>query len=129
MSSKGGEHLFEQLATRDIASSEGLLAIEMDNRAELSNSRSALQGGLMATLIDVVVRRLGQSLATVGYGTATADMNIHFLAPIIPEPARAETRVVHHGRSSIVLHADVRDVGTDRLAVAATTTFAFLGPR
>src|SRR2546423_3647397 len=55
-----GEHLFAQLEMRDVPTDTGSLAIEIDVRPELSNTRGALQGGLVATLIDVVAGRLAQ---------------------------------------------------------------------
>jgi acyl-coenzyme A thioesterase PaaI-like protein len=56
-------------------------------------------------------------------------MNVHFLAPIIVGPARAEATVVRAGRRLIVTSVDVTDAGRDRLAARATLTFAVLEPR
>ena len=87
-----------------------------------------LQGGFMATLIDVVVGRAALEGLDVGHSTATNDMNIHYLAPVVEGPARAEAKVLRRGRRSIVVHVDVRDLATERLAAVSTVSFTVLAP-
>ena len=103
------------------------LVIEMDNRPDLVNIRGAIQGGLIATLIDIAAGRLAGDVA--GHDVTTADMNVHFLAPVIEGPARAVATIVRAGRRLIVTSVDVFDLGRDRLAARATLTFAVLEPR
>jgi uncharacterized protein (TIGR00369 family) len=126
-----GEHLFQQLPTRDLPSPEGRLVIEMDVRPELSNVRGALQGGLIAVLIDMCAGRLAYQTCDHenGFSTATSDMNVHFLSPVVVGPARTEARIVRQGTSSIVLHVEVTDVGRDKLAAVSTIAFTVLPPR
>jgi uncharacterized protein (TIGR00369 family) len=114
---------------RDVDESAERLVIEMDNRPDLTNTRGALQGGLVATLIDIAAGRLAGNVAGSNNDVTTADMNVHFLAPIIVGPARAEATVVRAGRRLIVTSVDVTDAGRDRLAARATLTFAVLEPR
>jgi uncharacterized protein (TIGR00369 family) len=123
------EHLLNRLGMRDIEETAERLVIEMDNRPDLVNIRGAIQGGLVATLIDIAAGRLAGEAAGVGHNVTTADMNVHFLAPIIEGPARAEATVVRAGRRLIVTSVDVFDKGRDRLAARATLTFAVLEPR
>ena len=124
-----GEHLFTQLQMRDVPAPPGRLAIEMDHRPELGNTRGALQGGLVTVLIDVVAGRLALDNVPPGHGTATADMNVHFLAAVVEGPARAEARIIRMGRRTAVLQVEVLDVGRNRLAATSTVTFAVLEPR
>jgi uncharacterized protein (TIGR00369 family) len=127
-----GGHLFEQLGTRDMPSPEGHLVIEMDVRPEVSNVRGALQGGLIAVLIDVCAGRLAYDSCDHenGFSTATSDMNIHFLSPVAVGPARADAWVVRQGRSTFVLQVEVTDVGRDnKLAAISTIAFTVLPPR
>lgn len=114
---------------RDVEDSVERLVIEMDNRPDLANIRGALQGGLVATLIDIAAGRLAGNVVGANQNVTTADMNVHFLAPIVSGPARAEATVVRAGRRLIVLAVDVFDAGRDRLAARATLTFAVLDPR
>src|SRR6476620_12244593 len=91
-------HLLGQLGMRDVVVTDARLVIEMDNRPDLTNIRGALQGGLVATLIDIAAGRLAGNASGHGHSVTTADMNVHFLAPIIEGPARAEATVVRAGR-------------------------------
>ena len=127
-----GGHLFEQLGTRDMPSPDGHLVIEMDVRPEVANVRGALQGGLIAVLVDVCAGRLAYDSCDHenGFSTATSDMNIHFLSPVAVGPARADAWVLRQGRSNFVLQVEVTDVGRDnKLAAVSTIAFTVLPPR
>lgn len=127
-----GEHFFQQLGTRDVPSAEGHLAIEMDVRPEFANVRGALQGGLIAVLIDVCAGRLAYQSCDHehGFSTATSDLTVHYLSPVAVGPARAEARVLRQGRSTNVLQVEVTDVGRDNaLAAVSTIAFSVLAPR
>jgi uncharacterized protein (TIGR00369 family) len=123
------EHLLKRLGMRDVEETAERLVIEMDNRPDLVNVRGAIQGGLVATLIDIAAGRLAGEAAGVGHNVTTADMNVHFLSPIIEGPARAEATIVRAGRRLIVTSVDVFDKGRDRLAARSTLTFAVLEAR
>ncbi|WP_029112449.1 PaaI family thioesterase [Mycobacterium sp. URHB0044] len=122
-------HLLGQLGMRDVVDSADRIVIEMDNRPDLTNIRGALQGGLLATLIDIAAGRLAGNLVGSDQDVTTADMNVHFLAPIVVGPARAEATIVRAGRRLIVTSVDVTDAGRDRLAARATLSFAVLERR
>jgi uncharacterized protein (TIGR00369 family) len=127
-----GGHLFEQLGTRDMPSPDGHLVIEMDVRPEVANVRGALQGGLIAVLIDVCAGRLAYDACDHenGFSTATSDMNIHFLSPVAVGPARADAWILRQGKTSFVLQVEVTDVGRDnKLAAISTIAFTVLPPR
>lgn len=119
-------HLFAQLNFRDVEESDDRMVIELDNRPDLTNRRGALQGGLVATLIDVAAGRLADRRVGPGRDVTTADMTVHFLAPVLEGPARAEATVVRAGRRLSVIAVDVVDVARDRLAARATLSFAVL---
>lgn len=126
-----GEHLFQQLGTRNMPTPDGHLVIEMDIRPEFSNIRGALQGGLIAVLIDLCAGRLAYESCDHGNGftTATSDLNVHFLSPVTVGPARVEAWIVRQGRTNIVLQVEVRDVGRDdTLAAISTIAFTVLTP-
>jgi uncharacterized protein (TIGR00369 family) len=127
-----GEHLFQHLGTRDLPSPEGHLVIEMDVVPQFSNIRGALQGGLIAVLVDLCAGRLAYDSCDHenGFSTATSDLNIHFLSPVVVGPARADAWVVRRGQSTFVLQVEVTDVGRDnKLAAVSTIAFTVLGPR
>lgn len=114
---------------RDVEESADRMVIDMDNRPDLVNIRGALQGGLVATLIDIAAGRLADDNVRPEQSVTTADMTVHFLAPIIDGPARAVATIIRKGKRSIVTRVEVTDVGRDRLAAIATLSFAVLDPR
>ena len=122
-------HLFAQLPFFDVVDTDETVIVDLHNRPDLVNVRGALQGGLVATLIDVAAGRLAIRHADQGEGASTADMTIHYLAPIVEGPARATARLVRAGRRTVVVAVDVTDVGRDRPAARATLSFAVLSPR
>lgn len=123
------EHLLHRLNMRDIEESADRLVVEMDNRPDLVNIRGAIQGGLVATLIDIAAGRLAGENVRPDQSVTTADMTVHFLAPIIEGPARAVATIVRAGKRLIVTSVEVTDVGSQRLAAIATLSFAVLDPR
>lgn len=122
-------HVLHQMGFRDVEETDERMVIEMDNRPDLANVRGALQGGLVATLIDIAAGRLAGRLVAPGQDVTTAGMNVHFVAPIVVGPARAVATVVRAGRRLVVTAVDVTDAGRDRLAARATLSFAVLDPR
>jgi uncharacterized protein (TIGR00369 family) len=127
-----GEHVLQQLGTRDVPAPEGRLAMEMDLRPEVANVRGALQGGLIAVLVDICAGRLAyqQCDAEHGYSTATSDLTVHYLSPVAVGPAHVEARVVGRTPTGFVLEVEVTDVGRDhKLAAVSTLAFQVLAPR
>ena len=104
-------HLLNQMGMRDVVENDECLIIEMDNRPDLTNIRGALQGGLVATLIDIAAGRLAGRRVGPAQDVTTADMNVHFLAPIVDGSARAVATVVGAGMGLSVTAVDVTVVG------------------
>jgi len=123
------EHLFGSMPFYDVVDNDETVVVDLHNRPDLTNIRGALQGGLVATLIDIAAGRLAVKYAGDLAGAATADMTIHYLAPIMEGPARATATLVRAGRRSIVVAVDVVDVAADRHAARATLSFAVLTAR
>jgi uncharacterized protein (TIGR00369 family) len=122
-------HILGQMSFRDVEITDERLVLELDTGPELVNRRGAVQGGLVATLIDIAAGRLAERHVDPGHDVTTADMTVHFLAPIIDGPARAVATVVRAGKRLSIIAVDVTDLARDRLAARATVTFAVLGPR
>ena len=111
-------HIFSQMSFRDVEDTDERLILELDTGPELVNRRGALQGGLVATLVDIAAGRLADRHVATGHDVTTADMTVHFLAPIIEGPARAVATVVRAGKRLSIIAVDVTDVARDRLAPA-----------
>jgi uncharacterized protein (TIGR00369 family) len=122
-------HFLAQLDFRDVEVEGVELAMEMGTAPNLTNSRGALQGGLIATLIDIVAGRLALQGTASAETVATSDLTIHYLAPVLAGPAQARANVLRRGSRSVVVHVDVYDVATNRLAAVSTIAFAVMRPR
>jgi uncharacterized protein (TIGR00369 family) len=105
-------------------------AVELDVTEDLSNGMGALQGGMVATLVDCVSGLAVRHAVGDGVAYSTQDLAVHYLAALRTGPARAVARVRHSGKRMIVVQVDVVDAGdSDRLCAVATVSFAVLGPR
>lgn len=122
-------HLLHLLDYRTTVETDECVVMELDNRPDLANIRGALQGGLIATLIDIAGGVLAGRNVGPDQDVTTADLNIHYLTPVVEGPARAEATIVRAGRRLIVTAVDVTDMARDRLAARATLSFAVLDKR
>ena len=123
------DHFLSRLGLRDVEVPGVDLAMEMPTGEDRTNSRGALQGGLIATLIDIVAGRLAMRGLASAESVATSDLTIHYLAPVLEGPARAQATVLRRGSRSVVLQVEVYDVAADRLAAVSTIAFAVMRPR
>lgn len=123
------QHFFAQLHMRDVEVPGADLAMELPFAANMANSRGGLQGGLLATLADVVAGRAALTGVPDGHTVSTADLSVHYLAPVRVGPARAAAYVLRRGRRTVVVRVDVDDAGTGRLAATCTLAFAVLPAR
>ena len=130
----GVEHFFSQLNMIDVEVEGADLAMQLPLGPHITNMRGGLQGGLIATLADVVAGRV--ALAGVGpdAAVATSNLNIHYLGSINVGPAQAEARIVRQGSRMAVLQVDVYDMGVIKQgrplhAASATLTFTLMRRR
>jgi uncharacterized protein (TIGR00369 family) len=119
-----GDHLLQQMAFRDVPDEDGDLTIELDLSARLTNPRGGLQGGLMATMADVVAGRAVFDGAPAGSACVTSDLTIHYLRALTVGPARARAHVVQRGRSRAVANVDILDMGSGRLSATCCVAFS-----
>jgi uncharacterized protein (TIGR00369 family) len=118
-----GDHVFANMGLREVAAATGDYAMEMPVSPYVANNRGGLQGGLLATLVDIVAGLASLKGMPEGISAATADLNLHFLSAVRIGPAHAEATVVRRGKRTIVTQVEVHDVGRDVLAAIATATF------
>jgi uncharacterized protein (TIGR00369 family) len=124
-------HLLAQMRVRDVVDPEAEWAMEMDVVPIVQNTHGSLQGGIAATLVDmvagrVILRRLGGPVAR---RIATIDLHIRYLRTSHVGPARALARILRFGRRVVVVQVDIVDVGDNRRHMAtATVAFAILDP-
>jgi uncharacterized protein (TIGR00369 family) len=122
-------HAFEAFSWRDVVVDGADWAMEMDVSPRVVNSSGVLQGGLLATLIDMVA---GVSLLRGEQSylrNATSEMQVSFLAGARVGPVRAVAHILRRGRRSAVVRVDVHDLGADDLYIATSTLTFSVTPR
>lgn len=130
MTPEPDRHLLRELDMYEVPTPIGAdAAMAMPVHAAVTNPRGGLQGGLLATLIDVVAGRAAHLRAGPGTSTPTADLHIRYLSPVTAGPAIAVARLVRQGRSQMIYEVTVHDEGRGVLAATATLCFAVLTAR
>lgn len=89
-----------------------------------TNLYHALHGGALASLADTA---MGVSCATLGNRVVTVEMNINFIKSAGKgETVRAQGRVIHAGRQTMVVECDMHD-SSGSLLGKARGTFMVIG--
>jgi len=114
-------HAFEAFEWRAVTEKGADWVMEMDVTPRVVNSSGALQGGLLATLIDSAGGMALMQGDYTGPRPVTSELQVSFLAGARVGPVRAVAHVLRRGRRSAVVRVDVRDVGADDLHVATAT--------
>jgi uncharacterized protein (TIGR00369 family) len=114
-------HAFEAFEWRIIAEEGADWVMEMEITPRVVNTLGALQGGLLATLIDSVGGMALLDGGLTGPRHVTSELQVSFLAAAKVGPVRAVAHILHRGGKSAVVRVDVRDVGADDLFVATGT--------
>ncbi len=101
------------------------VTVEVDIRDDLRGPAGTLQGGVIATLVDVA------AATTAAQGAAglvaTSEMTIHFLAPGRIGPVRAVGELLRNRSGGAAVEVRVYDTGnSDRLMAVALTAFSDL---
>ena len=124
----GPGHVLTGLLMRRVDDEVAGPTLEMDLRHEVVNPHGSLHGGLMGVLIECGAA--GCAVRSAGSTNIVAsDMNIRFLRAVTVGPARVVAHVVKRGRRSVLVQADVIDVGDGRRLVATSTlSYALLDP-
>jgi uncharacterized protein (TIGR00369 family) len=107
---------------------EGTMLLRLDVRDDLLGPAGSLEGGAVATLIDVA----GASCAAQSLGAlvATQAITLCYLAPVKVGPAQACAQPLRVGSRDAVIEVRVSDAGRDgRLCTTALLTAVRLEPR
>ncbi len=117
--------LFAQLGMRP-GTRDGEFAMTMPVSPAVVNTSGALQGGLIATLVDVAGGQFGLDFLQPGTTMTTADLVVRYLRPIRSGSALAVPRMLRAGRRAMVMQVDIYADGQDELAATATVNFAII---
>jgi uncharacterized protein (TIGR00369 family) len=118
-------HAFEALDWHEVTVEGADWAIEMAVTPRVVNSSGALQGGLLATLADMVAGTALMRGSDPYVRSATTEMHVSFLEAARQGPVVATAYVLRRGRRTAVVRVDVRDRSAgDILVATATLSFA-----
>jgi uncharacterized protein (TIGR00369 family) len=117
--------LFGQIGMRS-GTLDGEFAMTMPVSPQVVNTSGALQGGLIATLVDVAAGQFGLEYLRPGTTMTTADLFIRYLRPIRQGSAFAVPRMLRSGRRAMVMQVDIYGDGGDELVATATVNFAVI---
>jgi uncharacterized protein (TIGR00369 family) len=119
--------LFGQIGMRPGARN-GEFAMTMPVSPQVVNTSGALQGGLIATLVDVAGGQFGLEYLQPGTTMTTSDLFVRYLRPVRQGSAFAVPRMLRSGRRAMVMQVDVyRDGdGDEELLATATVNFAVI---
>ncbi len=118
----------ERLGIRLVEVSRERAIVSLKRRPELLNSWGAAHGGVIMTMLDLVMSMAVRGhYNDLGTGVLTVDMSIGFL-DASTDDVFAEGRVLHAGRSTAFCEAEARDAG-GRILAKAIGTFKLLADR
>jgi uncharacterized protein (TIGR00369 family) len=124
-----GRHLFSAFRMRDVEVDGADLAVELELDDSLTGPRGALQGGLVATLADIVGGRMAMRSAGDDGIVVTTDLTVHYLAGVVQGPAHAVGHVLRRGTRAVVVRVDIHDGRGGPLAAACTLAFTVIRPQ
>jgi uncharacterized protein (TIGR00369 family) len=115
--------LFADIGFQDYRNTDGELVVELPVAPHVVNSNGGLQGGLLATLVDIAAGRLAIEDLPPDTSVVTSDLSVRYLRPIKTGAARAIARIVYSGKRSTVMQVDIVGLPDEELAAVATVGF------
>jgi uncharacterized protein (TIGR00369 family) len=103
----------------------GAATLYLNVRDELRQVKGLLHGGVTASLIDTAAAFAIITTLAEGESTATVDLTVHYLRPLLSGRLTAHARVLRAGRRLLTVSVDVQDEAGN-LAATALTTYAKL---
>jgi len=99
--------------------------IELGMRDDLRQPSGVLHGGVTATLIDTAMAFAVRTYLTPTEPTATIDLTVHYLRPLVEGKAVCTARVVRPGKRIFTVSADVHN-GEGKLIATGLSTYTRL---
>jgi uncharacterized protein (TIGR00369 family) len=115
----------EQLGVEFISAGEGIARIALDLQPRHLNSWAVAHGGVLMSMLDVVMAVAGRTFFPEGGGGVTIEMQISFLQPA-NERSRLEAtgRAYHRSKSMAFCEGEIRD-HDDRLIAKSSGLFKY----
>lgn len=116
--------LFDHIGYRTSRTADGDLVVDLPVASHVVNTNGGLQGGLLATLVDIVAGQRALEVIPPDTSVVTSDLAVRYLRPIKSGAARATARIVYSGKRSLVMQVDIESMPEEELAAIATVSFA-----
>jgi uncharacterized protein (TIGR00369 family) len=116
--------LFQTIGFRDYRNADDELVVELPVAPHVLNTNGGLQGGLLATLVDIAAGKLALEVISPETSVVTSDLSVRYLRPIKTGAARATARIVYSGKRSLVMQVDIVGLPDEELTAIATVSFA-----
>ncbi|MGB7542026.1 MAG: PaaI family thioesterase [Burkholderiales bacterium] len=111
----------EHLGVQFVEMTREHAVVSLQKRTELLNSWGAMHGGVIMTLLDLVMSwAVRGHYETIG-GVVTVDMSVGFMKAGYGDKLLAEGRVLHGGKSTAFCEGEARDAEGALLAKAIGT--------
>jgi uncharacterized protein (TIGR00369 family) len=111
----------EHLGIRLVEMTREHAVVSLEKRPELLNSWGATHGGVIMTMLDLVMSWAVRGHYEVGGGVLTVDLSVGFMRASYGDKVLAEGRVLHGGRSTAFCEGEARDDKGELLAKAIGT--------
>lgn len=115
----------ELLGFEPLEHTRGHVKLRLPFSEKLLQSLGRVHGGVLFSLADHASGWAAYSTLEAGERCATLEMKINYIAAVHDEDCVAEARVVHRGRTSIVIETEIR-TAADRLVAKTLATFIVL---
>ncbi len=117
-----GSRFSRHLGIRYISVADGVCTTEVDMAGHLHNVVGGFHGGAAFALVDCAMGAAIYSLLDIDELAATLEAKANYIRPVREGTIRCTARVIHRGRRTAVLDAEVTANG--KLVAKATGTFA-----
>ncbi len=121
------QHLLRDLRISFEHSTDTTSGARMPVVPALAAPDGSVRAGALATLVDVIGGGLAATVAHPSW-IATADLTLHLYGAAVEGDVEADARVVHAGRTTVVIEVDLRAVPGASIGLA-TMSFAALPRR
>jgi uncharacterized protein (TIGR00369 family) len=125
---EAGSAFGKLLGFQPVEAGRGAVRLRMPFSEQLLQSLGRLHGGALFALADHASGWAVYSTLEPDQRAATLEMKINYIAPVHDEDCIAEARVVHKGRTSIVVESEIR-TAAGRLIAKTLATFIVLTSR
>ena len=113
------------LGFQAVRAEAGHVALRLPFTESLLQTLGRVHGGALFALADHACGWAVHSTLEPGERCATLEMKINYIAAVHDEDCIAEAHVVHKGRTSVVVEADIK-TGAGRLVAKTLATFVVL---